>query len=133
MIELLLHGRAQRFHSIGTGAFSPKQTMAKHNGTLGAHTGDRSSGLRFKREHYCVHNRRAAGERQLKFVAHRPAKAGSLYPRHWVGLAILGAMLTAVGLVAGVVVPGPLTGSLFPIGVTILLVVAYGARKRGPG
>jgi hypothetical protein len=54
------------------------------------------------------------------------------YAPFWRWLAALGVTATAIGILVGAVWPGPLTGVVFPIGITILLAVAYGARARRP-
>jgi hypothetical protein len=61
-----------------------------------------------------------------------PNSARIEYAPYWRWLAALGVTATAIGILVGSVWPGPLTGVLFPIGITILLTVAYGARARGP-
>ncbi len=52
------------------------------------------------------------------------------YAPYWKWLAALGLAATGIGIIIGASWPGPLTGVVFPIGITILLVVAYGARAR---
>ena len=58
------------------------------------------------------------------------SQSKAAYASHWGWLGAVGLAATAIGLIVGIVAPGPLTGAVFPIGVTVLLVVAYGARPR---
>ena len=61
------------------------------------------------------------------------AKVDPQYSPLWIGLAIVGAGIAVAGFVVGVAVPGPVTGIIFPIGLTVLTIVAYGARERRGG
>jgi hypothetical protein len=69
---------------------------------------------------------RLTAERKLEI--RRPSMAE--YARHWQWIAGVGLATTAIGLVVGIAAPGPMTGVVFPIGITLLLVVAYAARSR---
>jgi hypothetical protein len=52
------------------------------------------------------------------------------YAPHWRWITRVGLAATVIGLIIGIVAPGPLTGAVFPIGIMVLLVVAYAARPR---
>jgi len=62
--------------------------------------------------------------------AHPAASENEGYAAYWRWLTLLGTLMTAIGLIIGVAIPGPITGAVFPMGITILLVVAGGARRE---
>jgi hypothetical protein len=65
---------------------------------------------------------------ERKLEAHSPSTAK--YARHWRWITGVGLAATVIGLTMGIAAPGPLTGVVFPIGITVLLIVAYAARPR---
>jgi len=52
------------------------------------------------------------------------------YAPHWQWIAGVGLVAAMIGLIIGIAAPGPLRGAVFPIGIMVLLVVAYAARPR---
>jgi hypothetical protein len=52
------------------------------------------------------------------------------YAPYWRWLALLGLAAAALGLFVGTAWPGPITGAAFPIGITILVAVAWLARPH---
>ena len=130
MTELALEDRPPRSYAHDARRRILRSETVVHNKVLRPRARDREDVNRLRSENYWGDNPRLISERQLKNRASRAADANLRYPKFWVTLAVVGIIITAIGFIVGVVVPGALTGLLFPIGVTILLLVAYGARKR---
>jgi len=81
--------------------------------------------------HFISHQRASPMWNEMRSGPTSLNPARTEYASYWRWLAALGVTSTTIGIVIGAVWPGPLTGVLFPIGITILLIVAYGARARG--
>ncbi len=109
------------------------RSVAQHQKSPEMHLLASRPDLSASRQHHIVYQRQFRSERQVtNAFAHAVGRVPS-YPSFWSAVAIAGIVIAAVGFIVGVSFPGPLTGILFPIGMTLLAVVGYLAEERsGP-
>jgi hypothetical protein len=85
---------------------------------------------RTAQEHFEAYssNFMAHRDSQRTFADRKSETGDYRYAFYWTFVAAIGLLLTVTGLIVGTIWASPLTGIIFPIGITILLAVAYGAR-----